>query len=260
MSDGGRLHKPGTPTANQDRAHEEPRHSGSSVDTDRAWAQSRIANFLRGQNVMRKATSDAAGHADEGPGRKVSQPGEPAEQEADAVADHVADKLHSDSDKAGADHTTKEAAPQIGAKRAAGTISLAKKDDKKPDDKKPQKDMTLLGAKGTQCTSKTMWKGKGKERIDVENPNPGQRAGQIHYQDNDDNSISTTRRRRPSRARPKPSTRSSAIHNSQPASRRRWRCWVRNREDQSTHGRTTARPTSDRRSGEAQRLAFGWSG
>lgn len=105
----------------------------------------------------------------------------------DAVADHVADQLHGGTDKAGADQAAKEAAPQIAAKRAEGTISLAKKDDKKTEDKKPQKDMTTLGAKGTQCTSKTMWKGKGKERIDVENPNPGQRPGQIHYQDNDDN-------------------------------------------------------------------------
>jgi filamentous hemagglutinin len=72
---------------------------------------------------MRKATSETAGRADEGQDRKIAQPGEPAEQEADAVADHIADKLHGDSDKAGA--------------------------------------------------SKTMWKGKGKERIDVENPNPG---------------------------------------------------------------------------------------
>jgi len=38
--------------------------------------------------------------------------------------------------------------------------------------------------KGTQVNSKTLWKGKGKERIDVENPNPSQRPGQIHYQDN----------------------------------------------------------------------------
>ncbi len=42
----------------------------------------------------------------------------------------------------------------------------------------------MLGADGTQVTSKTVWKGQGKERIDVENPNPGQRPGQIHYQDN----------------------------------------------------------------------------
>ncbi|SFO39187.1 RHS repeat-associated core domain-containing protein [Paenimyroides ummariense] len=37
---------------------------------------------------------------------------------------------------------------------------------------------------GTQLNSKTLWKGKGKERIDVENPNPLQRPGQVHYQDN----------------------------------------------------------------------------
>ncbi len=40
---------------------------------------------------------------------------------------------------------------------------------------------------GTQLNSKTLWKGEGKERIDVENPNPTQRPGQIHYQDNDGN-------------------------------------------------------------------------
>jgi hypothetical protein len=40
---------------------------------------------------------------------------------------------------------------------------------------------------GTQVNSKTLWKGSGKERIDVENPNPTQRPGQIHYQDNDGN-------------------------------------------------------------------------
>lgn len=187
MSDGRRLHRPETPTAEQDNAHEETSHSGKSVGADRVWAQNRITNFFRGQGVMRKAATGAAGHSDDGHGAKVSEPSEPAEKEADAVADHVADKLHGGDEKGGADHAAKEAAPQIGAKRLAGTISLAKKDDKKPDDKKPQKDMTLLGAKGTQCTSKTMWKGKGKERIDVENPNPGQRAGQIHYQDNDDN-------------------------------------------------------------------------
>lgn len=42
----------------------------------------------------------------------------------------------------------------------------------------------LFGAKGVQTASKTVWKGKGKERIDIENPNPGKRAGQIHFQDN----------------------------------------------------------------------------
>jgi RHS repeat-associated protein len=49
----------------------------------------------------------------------------------------------------------------------------------------PDKEKPSLGTNGTQVTSKTLWKGKGKERIDVENPNPGQRPGQIHYQDKD---------------------------------------------------------------------------
>lgn len=41
----------------------------------------------------------------------------------------------------------------------------------------------MLGSKGPQITSKTLWEGDdGYERIDVENPNPGQRPGQIHYQ------------------------------------------------------------------------------
>jgi filamentous hemagglutinin len=42
----------------------------------------------------------------------------------------------------------------------------------------------MLGQNGVKVSSKTIWKGQGKERVDVENPNPGQRPGQIHYQDN----------------------------------------------------------------------------
>ncbi|MBA4055747.1 MAG: hypothetical protein C0490_13610, partial [Marivirga sp.] len=45
----------------------------------------------------------------------------------------------------------------------------------------------MLGEQGVQVPSKTVWKGNGKERLDVENPNPGQRPGQIHYQDNNGN-------------------------------------------------------------------------
>ncbi|WP_175155839.1 hemagglutinin repeat-containing protein [Achromobacter mucicolens] len=43
----------------------------------------------------------------------------------------------------------------------------------------------MLGTRGVQTSSTTLWKGAGSERIDVENPNPGVRAGQIHYQNND---------------------------------------------------------------------------
>jgi filamentous hemagglutinin len=44
----------------------------------------------------------------------------------------------------------------------------------------------MLGSNGTQVSSKTLWKKDGA-RIDVENSNPGQRPGQIHYQDGSGN-------------------------------------------------------------------------
>lgn len=40
---------------------------------------------------------------------------------------------------------------------------------------------------GTQLNSKTLWKDKNGNRIDVENPNPGKRKGQIHFQDKQHN-------------------------------------------------------------------------
>lgn len=43
----------------------------------------------------------------------------------------------------------------------------------------------MLGARGVQTSSTTLWKGAGSERIAVENANPGVRAGEIHYQGND---------------------------------------------------------------------------
>src|SRR5262249_43974120 len=43
----------------------------------------------------------------------------------------------------------------------------------------------MLGAKGPYFPSKTLWTGPdGHERIDAENPDPGGRPGQIHYQPN----------------------------------------------------------------------------
>ncbi|MFJ7775342.1 putative T7SS-secreted protein [Streptomyces yangpuensis] len=40
----------------------------------------------------------------------------------------------------------------------------------------------MIGANGTQITSKTLWN-HGQYRIDVENPDPGGRPGQLHFQD-----------------------------------------------------------------------------
>src|SRR5881227_3589521 len=124
MSDGGRLQKPGTPAEAHESPQEERAHKGHSVEADRAWAQDRISNFFRGQRVMRKAEGHSAAHADEGHDAKVSQPGDPAEHEADAVADHVADQLHSGGDKPGAGHAAepKQPAPSIGAKLQPAAI------------------------------------------------------------------------------------------------------------------------------------------
>lgn len=46
----------------------------------------------------------------------------------------------------------------------------------------------MFGENGTQVTSKTVWKDNNSQaRLDVENPKPGQRPGQIHYQDSNGN-------------------------------------------------------------------------
>jgi hypothetical protein len=127
MSVGERIQRPGTPTANLDKEHEDPLHSGNSVEADRAWAQNRVANFFRGQRVMRKADGEPAAH--DGQDAQVSQPGEPAEKEADAVADQVADQLHGGAGKPGGEHPRgpKQPAPSIGAMPQPGAVSLAGK-------------------------------------------------------------------------------------------------------------------------------------
>jgi hypothetical protein len=71
-----------------------------------------------------KRGNDAHGDHD------VSQPGDPAEQEADAMADGVAENLHGEGKKIGRS-PGKEQAPVIGAKLLGRQIFRAPKDDKK---------------------------------------------------------------------------------------------------------------------------------
>lgn len=61
------------------------------------------------------------------------------------------------------------------------------KSPNKPQISQPKfKTTKMLGEKGTQIKSLTLWRSKeSKARIDVENPAPGKREGQIHYQDAD---------------------------------------------------------------------------
>jgi hypothetical protein len=78
------------------------------------------------------------------------------------------------------------AAPGLGEAAAAGIAGATKgAGARSPDATTYQGE--ILGANGTQVASKTVWKGSGQERIDVENPAPGVRPGQIHYQDSDGN-------------------------------------------------------------------------
>ena len=84
------------------------------------------------------------------------------------------------------DMTDKEAVDkvsEIGLMASAGIMGTGSGGKNKNNVQKGQ----MLGENGVQVNSKTIWKGKGKERIDVENPKPGQRPGQIHYQDNQNN-------------------------------------------------------------------------
>jgi RHS repeat-associated protein len=56
------------------------------------------------------------------------------------------------------------------------------KDTSGPPATSSAKPTKMFGSQGTKIFSKTIWKGKDGMRIDIENPNPGQRPGQIHFQ------------------------------------------------------------------------------
>lgn len=135
MSDYGQRHKPPT-TADpgQRQASDGPRFlPGVSVEADRHWAQNRIANFFRANATPPRVARNAAdgGEGARRGGAEVSLPGDPAEKEADAVADHVADELHGggkERDGAEVPAAGKEQAPAIGAKLKPGTIARAGKD------------------------------------------------------------------------------------------------------------------------------------
>jgi hypothetical protein len=71
----------------------------------------------------------------------------------------------------------------LGSVTGIGVLSKGGIKSKRDSSSEGGSEGTMLGSNGTQTSSKTLWKGNGKERIDVENPNPGQRPGQVHYQD-----------------------------------------------------------------------------
>jgi hypothetical protein len=90
-----------------------------------------LTHAVQGQRagVQRKEEPSADATQDAG-GVEVSQPGDPAEKEADAVGDHVAAKLHGDAHEQEGDEAQpgKEQAPEIGAKLDETKIHRAGKD------------------------------------------------------------------------------------------------------------------------------------
>src|SRR5262245_42500420 len=97
---GGRIKRPEEALPRPEALEEEAPGLSSGVVRagDMAWIGRRVAQMTSGWAarraesavIHRKADGDAK--ADEG--AEVSQPGEPAEKEADAVANKVADELH----------------------------------------------------------------------------------------------------------------------------------------------------------------------
>lgn len=85
--------------------------------------------------IQRKADGSDKHDGGKQEGLEVSQPGDAAEKEADAVADHAAGALHGDGEEHGGTgpDAGKEKAPQIGAKLAPSVV-LTKKDDGKKEE------------------------------------------------------------------------------------------------------------------------------
>jgi hypothetical protein len=96
------------------------------VDTVAAHAQPGTGPLDAGKA---EDAHDSDGAHEHGP-PEVSQPGDPAEKEADTVADHAADQLHGGSATQGHGPQTNQKAPKIGAKSAGPRIFRAAGDPK----------------------------------------------------------------------------------------------------------------------------------
>lgn len=78
-------------------------------------------------------------------------------------------------------HAAKKAVSKAVKKSKAKSKSKSKKKTKSKKKKGSSSSNHMLGENGTQFESKTTWQNGRTERIDVENPAPGKRPGQIHY-------------------------------------------------------------------------------
>ncbi len=96
----------------------------------------------------------------------------------DDLRDPIADIISGDERQTAAQQ---EAAADAALERYAQR-NVAKARQSQDECDCPSPSATMLGAGGTQTTSKTVLD-RGRFRIDVENPAPGKRPGQLHLQD-----------------------------------------------------------------------------
>lgn len=91
---------------------------------------------MQGQRsgIARKSDEHQANAGEQGSSVELSQPGEPAEQEADASGDRIAENLHDKGGEGGEQHDgggetekPREEAPAIAAKLKPGALQLARK-------------------------------------------------------------------------------------------------------------------------------------
>ena len=190
MSEGKRLRDASTPSAIESPASEQPaflprgdvRDRGAPltdplrfVRRERADASARIGRSL-------KAWRTAAPGSTESGATEVSQPGEPAEKEADAVADHVADELHGGGKKE-ADAVGGEKAPKIGAKlEGVGRKIFLRRPDRDP--ATPRQDVRQVpGSVSTQQGVEILVTGNALQHVlgghTVENFDPVRRLGEL---------------------------------------------------------------------------------
>lgn len=144
---GERIKGPGVPTEAEVAPNVQspflPRRSSPSelfgadrmkgVDSDRRKASAQIQRTLR---VWRKAEGNPEREDEEKDAKEeVSEPGEPAEQEADAVAEKVAGDLDEEKEQGDKKDAEEEKAPKIGAKLEGVGLKIYRGKKDKNDDK-----------------------------------------------------------------------------------------------------------------------------
>lgn len=133
----------------------------------------------QGAGVQRKAETEESASGDADAEEQVSHPGDPAEKEADAVADHVGEKLHGD----GAEHGPGDS-QHADAPTPAPTAGGGKKISRKPREvalSAPSLGGRKIFRKPRDTKQEPADKGKGKRDIDRKPGAGASEADWVHF-------------------------------------------------------------------------------